>query len=910
MKRGMWWSSMICGLMLGNTANAVQYTWSGASGNWGNPILWSPAGGPPNQGDEAVIEGKNNVLAVVSLNANVLGVASPDHIFLGEDTRLDTSGFRMNVNGPIFTSGNATLDVRPVTGNPALIGLDAETIGVESGSQIRNFNGYFRAVDFDLNTGTLWFDGGGKVQATDHTFIGNGSGVGDAKLNVINNGAAELLGTTTFQSDADVSVSNGSSLTIANQATFLGGKYTGGGLIRFDGATTAINNNTTFDMSLGRVDLDGDEGPLAAGQTVAVNSNFVLNVQAIDSGDNTFGAKRLVGEDRLLINNFGKLTVNLTNPNSAWTMAGHLIINAPQGQLQAGNLSGSDMILSGVADIQGNSGWTARTDITGTVNVDANSSLALYGGTIGIPNQLLGGKILGAGRLVNLTNHALMGHGLIDTDIEFLANSELRASNGKLVLGPNANIVAVSTIGTRNQDGILEVQHAWNTNSAAESLELKGGQVIGGDIVNDGKTRGNGRIGSSAFVNQGQVIPEGGELVIDTTSNPDLDGANLLGSGVLNVTSGNLRVTKPLNDAFNSSITVGAGRTANFEQGWTLGTGLLPFSKGSLHLNGGNSVPTRATIAGGKQVLEGVVNVSGEAAFEAPTDFASTANVNMPDETTRLRLFQPAKIETGASFGGKGHLVVTSASTLTVGTSLVGVTVDNAGILQVANSTGDATIQNVTSTSLARLQLNIDGTNVNQYDRLNVVNRIDLDGTLVVDVNQLGGNYTDPTTPGTYDKFELIDAITVAGDFESFRYAGQLLTPIASNKYHFHVGNGLFRNLDNTRSEFLLTNYRALMGDSNGDGLFDSTDLVELFQMGQYEDGIAGNSDWVTGDWSGDGEFDSTDFVLAFQAGTYNASGLLVPREPVAAVAAVPEPGSMSLIVSSLLGLGLLRRRR
>lgn len=910
MKRGWWWSSVVCGLMMNNTASAVSYFWSGANGNWSNPILWSPAGGPPNQGDEAVIEGKNNIVANVSLSANVLGVASPDHIFLGEDARLDTTGFRLNVNGPVYTSGSGTLDVKPVTGNPALIGLDAETIGVEAGSQVRILNGYLRTADFNLNTGTLWFDGGGTVQATDHTFIGNGSGSGDAKLNVINNGAAVLLGTTTFNKDADVSVPNGSSLTLSNQATFLGGKYTGGGLIRFDGATTAVNNNTTFDMSSGRVDLDGDEGALAAGQTVSVNANLELNVQSIDTADNQFGRKRLVGEDRLIINNFGKLTVNLTNPNAAWTMAGHLIINAPQGQLQAGNLSGSDMTLTGVADIEGNSGWSARTDITGVVNVAANSSLALYGGTIGIPNQLLGGTIQGEGRLVNLTGHALMGHGTIDTDIEFLANSELRASNGTLVLGPNANIVAVSKIGTRNQDGILDVHHAWNTNSAAESLELKGGQVIGGDIVNDGTTRGNGRIGSSAFINQGQVIPEGGELVIDTASNPDLDGASLLNNGFLDVTNGNLRVTKPLNDAYNSSMTVGAGRTAHFEKGWTLGTGLLPFSKGSLHLNGGNSPAARATIAGGKQTLEGVVNVSGEGAFEAPTAFASSVNVNMPDENTRLRLFQSATIETGASFGGKGHLVVTSSSSLKLGTSLVGVTVENAGTLDVGNSVGDATIQDVMTTGLSRIQLNLDGTSADLYDRLNVVNRIDLDGTLVVEVNQLGGTYTDPTTPGTYDKFELIDAVTVAGDFDSFRYAGQLLTPIASDKDHYHVGNGLFRILHNDRSSVTLTNYRALMGDSNGDGVFDSEDLVEVFQVGEYEDGIANNSDWVEGDWNGDQEFDSTDFVEAFQSGGYNAIGLIKPRDPVAAIAAVPEPGSMGLVVSALISLGCLRRRR
>jgi hypothetical protein len=46
--------------------------------------------------------------------------------------------------------------------------------------------------------------------------------------------------------------------------------------------------------------------------------------------------------------------------------------------------------------------------------------------------------------------------------------------------------------------------------------------------------------------------------------------------------------------------------------------------------------------------------------------------------------------------------------------------------------------------------------------------------------------------------------------------------------------------------------------------------LVAAFAAGQYEDGIAQNSTWEEGDWNGDGEFDSADLVLAFQAGAYS----------------------------------------
>ena len=63
----------------------------------------------------------------------------------------------------------------------------------------------------------------------------------------------------------------------------------------------------------------------------------------------------------------------------------------------------------------------------------------------------------------------------------------------------------------------------------------------------------------------------------------------------------------------------------------------------------------------------------------------------------------------------------------------------------------------------------------------------------------------------------------------------------------------------------------ALIGDANLDGVFNSSDLVQVFEVGEYEDNIVGNSTFQDGDWNCDGEFDSNDLVLAFQAGHYVA---------------------------------------
>lgn len=85
------------------------------------------------------------------------------------------------------------------------------------------------------------------------------------------------------------------------------------------------------------------------------------------------------------------------------------------------------------------------------------------------------------------------------------------------------------------------------------------------------------------------------------------------------------------------------------------------------------------------------------------------------------------------------------------------------------------------------------------------------------------------------------------------------------------------------------------IGDANLDGQFDSSDLVEVFQTGGYEDDIAENSTWATGDWNGDAEFDTGDLVAAFQDGGFGKGN----RQ---SVATVPEPSTAVLLLIGLIG--------
>ncbi|MCA9212180.1 MAG: lamin tail domain-containing protein [Planctomycetales bacterium] len=96
----------------------------------------------------------------------------------------------------------------------------------------------------------------------------------------------------------------------------------------------------------------------------------------------------------------------------------------------------------------------------------------------------------------------------------------------------------------------------------------------------------------------------------------------------------------------------------------------------------------------------------------------------------------------------------------------------------------------------------------------------------------------------------------------------RLCSSIANGEKLFDLtGDG---NTDgNDVARLLAVGLSSVVGDVNSDGIFDSADLVKLFQVREYEDGIDGNSLWSEGDWNCDGDFSSADLVVAFQAGTY-----------------------------------------
>ena len=138
-----------------------------------------------------------------------------------------------------------------------------------------------------------------------------------------------------------------------------------------------------------------------------------------------------------------------------------------------------------------------------------------------------------------------------------------------------------------------------------------------------------------------------------------------------------------------------------------------------------------------------------------------------------------------------------------------------------------------------------------------------------------------PGIPGDFSANSIVDATDIDLLAEEIRFGG-------SNRALDLTGETTVDSADHRHWVTQLAG--TWYGDSNLDGQFNSRDFVDVFQAGEYEDNIEGNSTWATGDWNGDAEFSSADIVLASQDGGYGAG-------PIAA-AAVPEPSTAwSLLV-------------
>ena len=180
-------------------------------------------------------------------------------------------------------------------------------------------------------------------------------------------------------------------------------------------------------------------------------------------------------------------------------------------------------------------------------------------------------------------------------------------------------------------------------------------------------------------------------------------------------------------------------------------------------------------------------------------------------------------------------------------------------------------------------------------------------GNIVGDTN--GNGFADPHEE-FFGQFRIVDSSSPAGDINrdgrlDIADIDRLQLAIREEEEASQFDLNRDNQIDRSDVSVLLDNYLGIgIGDVNLDRRVNSRDLVLVFQAGEYEDLVPGNSTWATGDWNGDGEFTSGDLVLMLQVGSFSP----LASSPLASSLLASSPLASSPLASSPLASLAVRR--
>jgi hypothetical protein len=276
----------------------------------------------------------------------------------------------------------------------------------------------------------------------------------------------------------------------------------------------------------------------------------------------------------------------------------------------------------------------------------------------------------------------------------------------------------------------------WNTN-VATFVVLNGGELTGHPLTNDGLNgiKGFGLL-SAPINNNTHIDAVGGTLIVDQAGNL-WDGQARIGQ--LNAISGDLELRDNANYSFAGTIRADADRTVfadgfdfSFEAGSTLN-----LTKGTYRSVGIQGFPLSGDFGGTI-----TVNAGGPSRLDifGGAEFLGSSTTTLHDD---LILDTPAGyIRVGAEFTGSGALVVPPQSTLTLEDGVVsddlGVLIDNRGSLALGATPQLVFVGAAAQVSATAFQqsaggsfhVELGGTGLEQFDRLELTDSATLDGTL------------------------------------------------------------------------------------------------------------------------------------------------------------------------------------
>lgn len=566
------------GLGLAGSAHAADFTWNGNGTSFGTATNWTPGGGPPDTGDNAIFD--DTGAATTSVQA--LGGSVDGLVFNGATSYEIEITDTFSLSGGIFNSSSAD---QTIFG----FGFGAELSG--TGGIVQNGTGTLTLAvreanytgDTTLNSGTLR-----ALSFSPDNPLGTGS-------LIINGGtlgnAGPLPGLPTVFSltlDNDVQVNNDFAVDILGSSTSV--QFVGQVNLGSTSRTVAVTRETGGIFGNSLIFSNAIVGDLGTGITFVTDDNGAEIIYGqLDSFANTYTGLTTVGEG---------VDLRLQKTNDVTAIAGDLTINAG-GEV---SLLNNNQIANGVIVI-----------VNG--QLDAEFSTAE---TIG--NLQGGGRIRGGGGLFGSLFTFTVHQGAFSGDID----------DGP---SPTAEVALVKdTAGTLILSG--DNSYSGGTTINAGTLQIGAGGTTGtlgtGNVVNDGVltfNRSNTFAVDNLITGSGVVNKQGSGTLELTNGGNDYSGGTTINGGTLRIGasgatgSGTLTVlgstisyadavdeTNPIDLQANVDLEVRDGESATQsgvigETG--VGFGVTKTGAGTLILTGTNTYSGGTTIQAGRLIVNG-----------------------------------------------------------------------------------------------------------------------------------------------------------------------------------------------------------------------------------------------------------------------------------------------------------------
>ncbi|WP_164885085.1 two-partner secretion domain-containing protein, partial [Rubrivivax rivuli] len=619
-------------------------------------------------------------------------------------TTVNVTGTSGVATGGVLTVGSGTTGNFAPTGTVTLTGTGALA-----------YNG---TGPFALGT----VAGTGSIGVSSGALTINGNAASLSALNATGGSIALAGGAAQLGSGLALSVSNGASFTLGNNAEAVNTLTLGGTLGSATGVLTAttytlnagaqvngglgtgsidVQGNATIDSTVnatsvsvaaGRTLQLGSNANLAAGATVAVPATATLNLGA--SSDTV-----------QVLNLGGTLTGGATRTLNATThnLQGGAVVNARLGGTTV-NVAGPGTVtlqqaLNGIGGINVNSG-TLALDANGllptasTLTVASGATLSM-GGTASVDTLALRGTVSGANALSVQTFNATQSGSTprIETTVN-VANNATVANGVTLTLGgsgPAGGAMPVS--GTLTLGGTLVIDR--DTDVLASAL-LGGGNNIG-DAGSGARTLR--QAGSGVFTLDKNIA---GLRVLESAGSGSLTltaGSVLSDQTTINVNSGGLFT---MGAAGHTVTTLNLSGTLAGSGTLTANAANIPASA-TATLNGSLNAPV--SIASSAQLTLGA---SGAIADARDVTVASGATLVLARSETIDQLNLAGTLQ------GNFTLTATTGTTMSAGTIALGSTLAGGQLLV----TGDATLNGRAETSSVRINSPATLTLGNTADRL------------------------------------------------------------------------------------------------------------------------------------------------------------------------------------------------